>query len=316
MARTGSNFPNGLYSYGAPVFGLNAVHNPWTRVFFVDGNRGSDGRDGRSPEAAYLTMSKVMANIASGDTIVARGNFSENVTTPAGVFDVTMIGAGNKPRHADAHTGNGGYSGVTWGKSPASSSTPLIKVQQQGWSFYNILFECPNTSAGIQFFRDGGAGDAERDGGHGTVYGCRFDGGVNGGQEGIEVSGGSGFFRFENNLFRGLDAGIKSTVGAGIGTNAWWEIIGNRFTQNVRHINATLDRSYVLYNTSGQFTTNGFKLDGGVAGFNSVHGNYLSGDYDAGYVGGTSDDWAGNYSMDTGSGEVGAEGLTTAAPVA
>jgi hypothetical protein len=313
-----TNFPNGVSAYGAPIL---PNLNPWAQVWFVDGNQGKAGADGRTPQSALKTFTELFAlttnfrTLKSGDVVFVRGNINENVTTPAGVFDVTVIGAGNKPRHADAHTTNGGFSAATWGKSPASSSTPLIKVQQQGWKFMNILFECPNTSSGIQFFRDGGAGDAERDGSHGMVVGCRFDGGVNGGQEGIEASGGPNFLRIEDNLFRGLDAGIKSTTGAGIGTNGWWEILDNRFEQNVRHINVDMDRGFIKGNISGAFTTAGFDLAGGTVGLNHIHGNYLSGDYDAGYVAGTSDDWAGNYSMDVSSGEVGAEGLTTAAPI-
>lgn len=308
-----TNFPNGVSVFGAPLY---PTFNPWAQVWFVDGNQGKAGADGRTPQTALKTFTELFAlstpfrTLKSGDVIFCRGNFTENATTPAGVFDVTIIGAGNKPRHADAHTGNNGYSAVTWGKTVDSSSDPLLTVQQQGWRIENILFECPATDAGILFYRDGGSGDAERDGAHGIVRGCRFEGGVNSGRDGISVSGGSGFFLFENNMFRGLTNGITSAVGAGIGTNSWWIIRNNIFEQNGTHINATLDHCFILGNVLGAFSTKGVDISSGTVGLNQVHGNYLDGDYDAKYTAGTTDDWAGNFTEDITSGEVGDNGIT------
>src|SRR5688572_5988810 len=96
---------------GVPLVG-NAP-NPYGRVLFVDGNRGGAGNNGRASGRAFLTMAQAMSSVASGDTIYLRGNITENIIAPAGIFDVTIIGAGNRPRHADAHTGNNGYSGAT-----------------------------------------------------------------------------------------------------------------------------------------------------------------------------------------------------------
>lgn len=152
---------------------------------FVAGNAiGSDSNDGLSWDKPYLTMQKAFDNVASGGVIFFRGNIREQIDTPAGVFDVSVIGYGNRPRHADAHTTNGGYSANTW-KTPASeaATTPLVRVLQQGWRFVNILFAGPSDDACIVLYRDAGAGDAERDASHAEIIGCRFASG----QDGIHV---------------------------------------------------------------------------------------------------------------------------------
>src|SRR6476619_180307 len=93
---------------GAPVNG-----SPWGSRWFVDGNRGGDNQTGDNRDEPFRTMAKALAVVGSGDTIYFRGNIVENLVAPAGIFDVTIIGAGNRPRHADAHTGNNGYSSAT-----------------------------------------------------------------------------------------------------------------------------------------------------------------------------------------------------------
>jgi len=208
-----TNFINGVSSFGVPVLSSVPMVSPFSKVIFVDGNVGNDGYNGSTPALALRTMSKAFTSyLASGDTIVFRGNIREELTTPAGVFDVTIVGAGNKPRHADAHTGNGGFSAATW-KPPAvpTAATPLLIVQQQGWSLYNILFDCPVDAAAVQLLRDAGAGDAERDASHATISGCRFATG----QNAIQLKGGPNFVRIENNTFHGLTtSAINNTVGA------------------------------------------------------------------------------------------------------
>jgi hypothetical protein len=105
------------------------------RTYYVEGGAGavaSNSKNGLSWSQAFANMDQAFDVIDSGDTIVFRGNIREELTTPAGVFDVTIIGAGNRPRHADGHTGDNGYSGAIW-KPPASptAATPLCIVQAQ-----------------------------------------------------------------------------------------------------------------------------------------------------------------------------------------
>lgn len=324
-------FPNGVSSFGVPVIGGGSgPFKPYATYYFVDANNftgaASDGNDGLSPQTPLLTMARcfaiMLANVAqgpggSGSVICFIGNIREQLTSPAGVFDVTIMGGSNSPRNADAFTaaasGDGGRSGASW-LAPASptASTPLLKIQQQGWVCQNFLFgAAPAATASVQVFRDGGAGSLERDGSHAAFYGMRFDSSP----MGIQASGGPAFLTVSGCLFaRSTTTAIANVTGAGIGTNLNWNIVGNRFTDNVNHIVVPGNECNITNNVFGKFTTLGVSMSGGT-GSNQVHGNYMSGDYDAGYVAASNDDWCGNYSMDLASDEVGDNGITTAVPV-
>lgn len=289
--------------------------NPFGRVLYVDPNQGNN-RSGFSPEEAFTTMDAAFDILKSGDTIYFRGNVTEQLSTPAGVFDVTIIGAGNRPRHADAHTGNGGYSAATWKfpSSGGSASTPLLIVRQQGWRFINFLVDGPASAAAIQLFRDGGSGDAEDDASHAHFIGMKFVAA----QNHIEVKGGLSQIVIENCQFFGATgASIIETVGAGIGTNNHFIIQNNTFQNNASHIICNMNYAVVRGNAFGAFTaSSGFGIDCSGGSNNVIYGNYFSGDYDGDYESGTSDEWAGNFSQDAASDEVGDNALTTTTPVA
>ena len=309
-----SSYPNG-FAGGVMIRGAGLYDAGYGRNWYVDAKVGSDGNSGKSRERPFLTMAKAISLVDSGDTIFFRGKVREQVSAVTGVSDVTIIGATNKPRHADDHTesdGVRGSSGATW-MAPASGATaltPLLTVKGQGWRFINFLFASAVTdSPAVKLDKNQLSGDSEIDGGHAEFYNMRFDANP----IGIQVAT-TGFVGIYDSYFRGnTTSGIGTTTGGG-GSNGFWDIRGNRFMDNGTHILAPLVQSTILGNVSGKFTTKGFDLTNGS--YNAVHGNYLSGDYDAGYVAGDNDDWAGNYSMDVSSAEVGAAGLTILAPAA
>jgi hypothetical protein len=283
---------------GAPVMGNMA--NPFGRVLFVDGNLGSDGNRGDRSARPYKTMAKAMENVRSGDTVFLRGNVTENITAPAGIFDVTIIGAGNRPRHADAHTGNNGYTGATW--KALVTSDPLLILRQQGWRIENILFACPTTDAALDFIRDAAAGDDERDSSHAIVRNCRFAGG----QNGIRITG-------TENVFNVLveDCVFADQTGTSIVSSAGyayrWQIRDNEFVNNDIHIDVGFTQATIRDNNFGKFTTDSVLLTGGAN--NVVTRNHLSGTYSisGGYAAGTDDEWGGNFNSLTG-------GVTAADP--
>lgn len=274
--------------------------NPYGRVHFVDGNRGADGQRGNSTGRSFATIAKALSVASSGDTIYLRGNVTENVTAPAGLFDITIIGAGNRPRHADAHTGNNGYSGATWKASVTSD--PLCIVRQQGWRFENILFACPTTDAALDFIRDAASGDAERDSSHAIVRGCRFAGG----QNGIRISGTENVFNVlvEDCVF--ADQTGASIVSSG-GYAYRWMIRNNEFINNDIHIDVGFTQSTIRDNNFGKFTTTSIDLTGGTDSV--VTRNHLFGTYSisGGYKPGTTCEWGGNFNSLTG-------GVTAADP--
>ncbi|MCR4339261.1 MAG: right-handed parallel beta-helix repeat-containing protein [Gemmatimonadaceae bacterium] len=193
---------------------VRSTLTPRGKTIYVHANDGSDGDSGRSWTRAYQTMAKAFSVLSSGDTIYFAGKIREQLITPVQVFDVSVIGAGNRPRHADdAPTPTGGKTAATW-TTPASGATTaaLCKVLQQGWRFENILFAGPSDHASLWFFRDNGADDAERDASHGVVRECRFASG----QDGIHVTEVANLL-IEDNQFNDLTGhALKGVAGSGI----------------------------------------------------------------------------------------------------
>ncbi len=308
-----TDFPNGVTSSGIPVFGGGPgkfVTSAYGRTWFVNPNStipatgwvaGSDGNSGTSPTAPWLTMDKAFDSISSGDVINFTGKITEQLVTPVQIFDVWVNGCGNRPRHADSTPSGGQYATAQWAP-PASGGTAAqatVRVLQQGWRFTNILFTAIDANAAcIEIVRNAGAGDAERDASHCSIYGCRFAGtgiGIRSGVAGtfteiafnVEVA----YCKFNN----------MTTAMSGINGNGW-HIHHNVFGPNTNQIIMALQNSVIEYNNIGPFTaaanSGGIDLNGG-AGTNQVSLNNLSGTYSiaGGYrVGGAGDNWYGNAS--------------------
>lgn len=294
--------------------------------WFVDAQYGSDAADGRDPANPVKTLAPLIGNgsssrAKSGDSIYVVGNITEEITAWNLLEDISIYGVANRPRHADhardiaTYTTYPGVSGASWRQAAShGATTPLLIIRGQGWHVENILFVPPSDAAAIKLESNALSNVSEYSAGHFRSINCRYDGG----QSGIEDSGGAGFVELRGNYFRGhTTAGVK-TLNTAVAIPLCWRVEDNIFMDNENHMLVSASRWVVKGNVSGLFGTVGFDLANVSAQgeSNSVHANYLSGDYDAGYVAGTSDDWAGNYSMDVSSAEVGAEGLTILAPVA
>lgn len=241
-------------------------------VWFVDAVNGDDDHSGKSWGRAFLTMQEAFDHLASGDTIYFSGKIREQLTTPVQIFDVTIVGQGNRPRHADAEPAGGNLASNTW-TTPASptAATPLCKVLQQGWRFVNVLFAGPSDAACVQLFRNGGSGDAERDASHAEFINCRFASG----QNGVEGHGGPGHVGIYDSYFTSLTgAALLNTLGAGIGTPFLrWQIVGNRFQQCATIMTAAAATDLSIQGNSFMFTaapTLVFDFTGG--GRNNVGG--------------------------------------------
>lgn len=230
--------------------------------FYLAIDGGSDSYGGHSWNLPLATMSAVFALLNSGDTIHFVGKVREQLVTPLQVFDVTIRGEGNRPRHADdAPVPTGGQATSTW-TTPASGSTntPLLKVMQQGWRLENFVMAGHATNACVLLFRDGGAGDLERDASHFESVGMRYASG----RDGIEQSGGCYNVGIYESTFHDLTGyAIKHTAGAGINDPYRWQIKRNRFAgcgnwmgvwnahQFEIHDNVIAEITTLLLNTSG-----------------------------------------------------------------
>ncbi len=195
------------------------------RVYYVDPNR-TTSRNGSGWDNAFTTMAEAFEAIASGDAIFFRGNVREQLTTPAGVADVSIIGVGNTPRHADTHPLNGEKAASTW-KLPASGSTnnPLLKVRNPGWRFINFLVAAHASNYAFLLERTGVEDATEQDASHAEFSGVRFASGAGG----INDTGGTFNVRVANCIFQALtDFCIKGVGNIGVG-QLMWQILGNHF---------------------------------------------------------------------------------------
>lgn len=300
----------GPYQLSSPLAPSNGRRHIW-----VQGQYGNNGNEGFGPDAPVSTMARAFTMLQSGDTIHFTGSILEQLVAPAGIFDVTIIGEGTRPRHADAATSStieklGGRSGATW-KAPASpaATTPLLVVRQQGWRFANILFAPPSDDAALEFIRDAAAGDLERDSSHAEVLNCRFAGGLTH----ILISGSEIVHNLliRGNLFQDQSGATGAAIKTSIAANYCRRFVveDNIFELNTKHIVAGMEDSTIRRNMIQTFTTTGIDLRGGT-GLNRVYDNYLSGTYSeaGGYFrAAADDDWGGNWNTGVGV-------LTTADP--
>jgi len=315
---------DGLFQYGGMPVGnsllTNKIFSTPTkgRAWFVDTAYGGNG-NGKSPKTAFSTMQNAFNHVASGDIVYFVGKVTEQLVTPVEVFDVTVVGCGNRPRHADATPTSGNYAAATWA-APASpvAAKALCRVIQQGWRLVNILWAGSAGCASIELVRNAESGDDERDASHVEVTGCRFAG-VASTDTGIKF-GSTSYTEIVNNAYIHDNdfQGCATAIGEhSAGLQFRMELIGNRFQSNTNHVTLGGYNAMILGNHFGLWTTTSVNLTGGT-GSNVVTGNYLHGDYSTAsnhYVAGTNDEWGGNWSSDEAETEV-LNAITVAIPAA
>jgi len=291
------------------IDGLPVTQNKG-KQYFVDATRSGSG-DGLSWDSPFSTMAEAFAKLVGGETIRFVGTIREQLVTPVQVFDVTVIGGGNRPRHADSTPSGGNLYANSW-RPPASgavSGQATVRVLQQGWRFENILFTMESaTAAGVEIVRNAGSGNAERDGSHCQIIGCRFAG------AGIGVRfNNSGFSENPYNVEIAYNKFSDNTTAIqGTKCNSA-SIHHNEFQGCTSIITLAAQNTMIYENILGAFTaaasSGGIDLNGG-GGKCFVTKNYLSGTYSiaGGYrVSNANDEWAGNFNTLTG-------GITVADP--
>lgn len=140
-----TNFPNGITSFGIPVFG--GVPPTFGNIFFVDYRNGSDQNDGKSPESALKTLSRAYALCASNnnDYVFIDGD-SEVVETAMITLDknrVHTFGLNGPP----PGMGYGAGARVTLGVTTAASDIATLKNTGVRNTFTGIKFSNSNTLA-------------------------------------------------------------------------------------------------------------------------------------------------------------------------
>lgn len=264
-----TKFPNGVSSFGVPVISSSAAvmakENEFGTTYFVDPTNGSDGNKGTDKNNALRTFTQAMVVVKSYDTIrLASGGYTGNFTTPLNAVAPFVSVIGNEGTYFAA----------------SSSSSPIVEVRARGWRWSGIEFDNPTGAAGLRMTKE--AGLLTRGADFFIVENCLFFGG----KAGIEFNGGGTYWKIRNNHFS-----LISTSGAGavwVGSSSYQVpalglIEGNRFDNNVNHIDGNNDRGFsdtvisgnnFMRDSNGTDTTVMIDIAGSGGG-NSVIGNYF-----------------------------------------
>jgi hypothetical protein len=131
-----TNYPNGVTSFGVPIFGAGGLIPVPGDIYFVDQVNGQDGRDGKSPETAKLTLSAVHTKMISGqnDTVIILGS-----TTTIGVRETETLAWSKDQCHIIGAMAHGRISQrVSIRAASGSDFTPLVNVTADGCVFANF----------------------------------------------------------------------------------------------------------------------------------------------------------------------------------
>ena len=231
---------------------------------------------GGGPRGSFETFESLAPNLRSRDLIYLSGVLREVAFTPVGVFDVTILGAANRPRQAT----NGGVptgGGASW-LAPASGVVrPNLNIIEQGWTVQNIQFAPPAGNDCIRFRRMETA--IIPDGSHGKVIGCYFS---TGGAAGCGVNVGEcKRILIEDCDFEALGTGtaIRNTADGGVAQTNYGVIKNNRFQRGNAGDIIVAGNNYLIENNTfyGKFAVEGgwrINLDGGA--LNMVLNNYVA----------------------------------------
>lgn len=269
------------------ILDKNIINNVW--YLFPQGG---------GPRNSFATFTELAPNLKSRDLILFAGVLLEQAVAPQDVFDVTIMGAANRPRQAtDGGVPTGG--GASWlAPSSPTATTPLLKLREQGWTIANIQFAPVASSACVRLSRAETA--ADMDGSHATFIDCYFVGGGASGI-GIEDVGGCSRVLIENCRFEALGGTAIKGISTGIAVPTHWDIRNNRFNGNTNAIGMSLNEGLVYRNFFRQAANDAnFKVNlvavSGQGEKNQVIDNIFS-DVTAnvtiakGYKPGTSDVW-------------------------
>lgn len=231
---------------------------------------------GGGPRGSFETFTELAPNLRSRDLIYLSGVLKEQATTPVGVFDVTILGAANRPRQA-TNSGVPTGGGASW-LSPASPSRdPLLAVIEQGWTIQNIQMAPPASESCIRFRRRESA--TVPDGSHGKVLDCYFSTGGAAGN-GVDVTECKRIL-IENCDFEALGTGtaILNTADGGVAQTNYGVIRGNRFQRGNAGDIIVAGNNYLIQNNIfyAKFAVEGgYRIDLNGGALNMVIDNYVA----------------------------------------
>jgi hypothetical protein len=233
---------------------------------------------GGGPRGSFTNFTDLSHQLQSRDLILMSGVLKEQAMTPVGVYDVTILGAANRPRQAT----NGGVptgGGASWlAPTVVAANKALLEVIEQGWHIENIQMAPPAALDCIRFRRMETA--AIPDGSHGVVKSCYFS---TGGAAGHFINiGECKRIVIEGNEFEAIGAGkcIRNTADGGIAAPSYLTVRNNKFGRgNTYEIVTTAADALIEGNTFMRLfgVEAGMCIDlNGSAGRNRILNNYFS----------------------------------------
>ena len=171
-----TNFPNGITSFGAPVFGSG--HLGWKKeanVFFVDGVNGLDGYEGTSPENALKTIGRALALAGPYDVIyVLDKGYDVSGGDPVAYIEAATdlsiaVGKNNLALVGVPHNINQVY-GLQL-KCVSASTAPVLSVYAPLVTIENLCFNKRGDGVGscVYIIEDGTYGGTGV-----SLYNCHF----------------------------------------------------------------------------------------------------------------------------------------------
>jgi len=125
-------------------------------VWFVDGDNGSDGNDGLSPESPLLTIAQAVSNATAGAVIYVKQRKTVALSTDPAVYAETVIIPNTKPNISLIGVGTGRVQGGMPEIKKGSGTTALITVRAPGFHIENfVLNGASSTGGGILLDDDG-----------------------------------------------------------------------------------------------------------------------------------------------------------------
>lgn len=205
---------------------------------------------GNGPRGAYSTITEIKNNLRSRDLIIIGGVMRDQCQFPLDVYDLTIVGAANRPRQATSGgVATGG--GATW-MPPTSptAATPLAEFRAQGYEVSNISFTPHTSSAGVRLTRSASVDTI--DAGHAAFRNCLFGGQGGSGQIGIEDNGGCGFVEIEGCRFSLLTGTAILGLNTAAAVPQQWRITRNWFLRNTNAIAMSLTQGLIDWNVINQ----------------------------------------------------------------
>jgi hypothetical protein len=261
-----TNFPNGITSFGVPIYGGSGGRTSGGSIYgttwFVDPTSGGDGNSGKEPGKAFKTLTKVFTMVGAWDTIFcAPGDYSGNYSTPLNSVApfVSLIGV----QATDLGLG-------PWMAGTAGS--PIINVRARGWRISGFEFDGVSDEASVKLTTSGTS-----NANYTQIDNCLFTGG----KYGIDWVGAPTYSKIVGSNFEDILTSAFICTDSSTDVPRRCMIYGNEFKENIAHISMN-PRGFKDSTIRGNvFSLDGVTRDATVlldtrgGGGNAIVGNYF-----------------------------------------